>query len=235
MKKIKTIKKHNWFIRLLKKILRTFGKDPKLIQTEKILPETAIYISNHSGAAGPIKLSIYFPKILVPWGAHPMTEWYPSRWKYLYHIFYRKKLHYSKFKSFMLATTFGIISKTIYKGVYLIPTYPNVLLKKTIKQSIEHLNVNNNLLIFPEDSDNGYLEEIESFHAGFIYLAQRYYKENKVHIPIIPLHFNKVERIIIVGNSYTLEDFSEIVSRDEIANKFRLILNNLPKINKIAN
>lgn len=229
MKKITTIKKHNWFIRLLKKILKTFGKDPTIIQLEESLPETAIYISNHSGAAGPLKLSIYFPKILVPWGAHPMTECYPSRWKYLYHIFYRQKLKYSKFKSFMLATSFGIISKTIYNGVYLIPTYTNVLLKNTIKESIEHLNANNNLLIFPEDSNNGYLEEIESFHGGFIYLAQRYYKQNKTHIPIIPMYYNKIDRQIIIGKKYTLEDFAETKDRHVIANEFRLILNDLPK------
>lgn len=228
MKKIKTITKHNWFIRLLKKIIKTFGNEATVIQTETSLPEKAIYISNHSGAAGPIKISIYFPKILVPWGAHPMTEWYPSRWKYLYHIFYRKKLHYSKFKSFLLATTFGIISKTVYNGAHLIPTYPNVLLKKTIKRSINHLNVNNSLLIFPEDSTNGYLEQIESFHAGFVFLAQRYFKENKTHIPIIPLYFNKTDRLIIVGKKYTLDDFKDIKDRETIANEFRLILNDLP-------
>lgn len=229
MKKIKTITKHNWFIKLLKKIIKTFSMEPTIIQIEKDLPQIAIYISNHSGASGPLKLSIYFPKILVPWGTHEMTSFYPTRWKYLYHVFYRQKLKYSKLKSFLLASSFGIISKQIYNGVHLIPTYPNILFKKTIKESIEHLNVNNNLLIFPEDSNNGYLEEIESFHAGFVYLAQRYYKENKTHIPIIPTYFNKAERIIIIGRSYTLENFSEIKNRDEIANEFRLILNDLPK------
>lgn len=130
----------------------------------------------------------------------------------------------------MLATFFGIISKSIYNGVKLIPTYPSVLLKNTIKESLAHLNVNNSLLIFPEDSNNGYLEEIESFHAGFVYLAQRYLTENKTNIPIIPLYYNKVKGQIFVGKSYTLDDFKEIKNRDLIANEFRLILNNLPNL-----
>lgn len=89
MKKAKKILKHNWFLRLIKSILKTFKKRPKLIMEELQLPDQAIYIANHSGAAGPLTLSMYFPKYLVPWGAHPMTENYKNRWKYLYYVFYQ--------------------------------------------------------------------------------------------------------------------------------------------------
>jgi len=227
MKSVKTITKHNWFLRLIKKIIRTVRVTPKLAFNQETLPEKAIYIANHSGAAGPLTLSVYFPKYLVPWGAYPMTENYFRRWKYLYYVFYRQKIGYGKIRSFFLATLFGIISKTLYNGVKLIPTYPDARLKTTIRKSIEHLEVNNSLLIFPEDSSGGYKEAIETFHSGFVFLANKYYQEKQVHIPIIPLFYHKASQEIRIGKAYTLADFPDFKHRNEIAESLRIILNDL--------
>lgn len=229
MKQIKTITKHNWFLRLIKSIIRKVRKKPELILYDEKLPEKAVYFANHSGAAGPLTLSVYFPKYLVPWGAYPMTTHYFSRWKYLYYIFYQQKLGYKKFRSFILATLFGLISKILYNGVQLIPTYPDVRLRKTIRTSIEHLDVNNSLLIFPEDSTDGYLDHIDSFHSGIVYLAQSYYKIHKEHVPLIPLYYHKQRQQIITGKTILLSDFPAEMKRDEIAEKLRLSLNELAK------
>lgn len=226
MSTIKHINKHNWFIRLIKKIIRIIRKEPKLVILND-LPDTAIYYANHSGAAGPLTLSVYFPKILVPWGAYPMTGNYPSRWKYLYYVFYRQKIGYSKVRSFILATLFGIISKILYNGVKLIPTYPDARLRKTVRESIEHLIAKNSLLIFPEDSSSGYKEEIESFHSGIVFLAKQYFKEHKEHIPLVPLYYDKSKQQIITGKPLTLDEFSVNSHRKEIAEALRKRLNTL--------
>lgn len=227
MRQIKTVTKHNLFLRLIKSIIRKVRVKPELVLFDKNLPEKAIYFANHSGAAGPLTLSVYFPKYLVPWGAYPMTTHYFSRWKYLYYIFYRQKLGYNKFKSFILATFFGLISKILYKGVQLIPTYPDVRLRKTIKISIQHLNANNSLLIFPEDSTDGYLDHIDAFHSGIVYLAQSFYKATKEHVPLIPLYYHKKNQQIITGKTIFLSDFPSEMKRDEIAENLRLYLNEL--------
>jgi hypothetical protein len=133
MKKFKKAKKQdqfNLFVRMVRRILMTFKTRPTIILNDNPLPDKAIYIANHSGAAGPLTISMYFPIHLVPWGAHPMSEHYFKRWQYLYHVFYRQKLKYSKVRSWILATLFGIISKALYNGVQLIPTYTDLRLKK---------------------------------------------------------------------------------------------------------
>jgi 1-acyl-sn-glycerol-3-phosphate acyltransferase len=194
MKKIKKAKKQNkfnLFVRIVRRILMTFKTRPTIILTEKQLPDKAIYIANHSGAAGPLTISMYFPIHLVPWGAHPMTEHYFKRWQYLYYVFYRQKLKYSKVRSWILATLFGLISKALYNGVQLIPTYTDLRLKNTMNLSIDHLKIGNSLLIFPEDSEDGYHDHIKDFHAGFIYLAEKYAQEESNHIPIVPLYYHK--------------------------------------------
>jgi 1-acyl-sn-glycerol-3-phosphate acyltransferase len=226
MSKVKKIVRHNWFINLIKKIIRWVRKEPELVIQDN-LPDTAIYYANHSGAAGPLTLSVYFPRILVPWGAYPMTGNYFARWKYLYYVFYRQKIGYSKLRSFILATLFGLISKILYNGVKLIPTYPDARLRNTIRESIEHLKVKNSLLIFPEDSSLGYKEEIASFHSGIVFLAKQYYKDFNNHIPIVPLYYNKAKQQIITGKTLTLADFPDNSHRNEIANLLRLKLNEL--------
>lgn len=230
MKKPKPFLRHNLFLKIIKTILKTFKKKPKLIYLDQLLPNQAIYYSNHNGAAGPLTLSMYFPKYLVPWGAHPMTENYQNRWNYLYHIFYQQKLKYSKFKSFVLATLFGLISKALYNGVQLIPTYRDIRLRKSILLSMEHLNIGNNILIFPEDSEDGYDEQIKEFHAGFVYLAKKYYQEHQKHIPIIPVYYDKKSVEIRIGSSYTLNDFKDLKDRKEIANQLKEILNNIGRL-----
>lgn len=146
----------------------------------------------------------------------------------MYHIFYRKKIGYSKFKSFLLATSFGIISKMLYKGMKLIPTYPDYRLRNTINSSLNYLENDLSILIFPEDSNSGYHDILESYNSGFVYLNERYYKRNKKYLPIYPIYYSKKDNAMIVGKKRSLDEFEfNNLNKDEIAEKFKDITNNL--------
>lgn len=225
MKKIRPAHDYNLFTKLVKSILMIFKKKPHIIYAEEPLPAKAIYIANHRGAAGPLTISMYFPKALVPWGAHPMTENYGKRWHYLYHIFYQQKLKYSKVRSWVLATLFAIISKLLYKGVQLIPTYTDIRLKTTMNQSLKHLEMGHSILIFPEDSEDGYHDHMTSFHAGFIYLAEKYHKRFKEHIAIVPMYYHKAKQTIYVDKAYSLGDLHHLNDRKDKAQAFKDIIN----------
>ena len=56
-----------------------------------------------------------------------------------------------------------------------------VQLVSTLNYSIDTLNNDYPILIFPEDSTFGYMEILEKILPGFIILSERYYK--KVHFP----------------------------------------------------
>lgn len=156
MKKNKKFRQ-NWFFHVIKFILNIFKRKP-LIVNESGLPldHAAIIVANHSGAAGPMDISLFFPYPFIPWGAHQMKEGYRSRWNYAYHIFYRQKMKYGKFKSFVLATLLSIINKFLYVNMRLVPTYQDIRITKTMRDSLKHLNDNIPILIFPEDSSEGY-------------------------------------------------------------------------------
>lgn len=219
--KIQKLEKSGPVISIVMFILRIFKKKPVIVGNID-LPNLAIYVSNHSGAAGPFTLSLYFPKLFVPWGAHPMTEGYPSRWKYLYHVFYRRKLKYGKCSAFLLATLFGLISKRLYVGMHVIPTYEDIRIRKTMEESFAHLVAGNSVLVFPEDSSEGYAEIIEKYQAGFVILAKSYLAKMKVDLPIIPVYLSKQKNIILIGNPEKVGPMLEKgMTREAIAEHFR--------------
>ena len=57
-----------------------------------------------------------------------------------------------------------------------IPTYTDLRLMKTLKISADTLNSNEAVLIFPENSDNGYFDVLSEFNAGFVALSMFYHK-----------------------------------------------------------
>ncbi|NLB49605.1 MAG: hypothetical protein GX807_02180 [Erysipelotrichia bacterium] len=224
------------FFRFVRKIAKAFKKKPKALDLNKsAVEEPAIYISNHSGASGPLTLSLYIHKFIVPWGTYEMVGNYLERWKYLYYVFYQQKLGYKKAKSWILATLFGIISKMLYRGMQLIPTYRDIRFKTTISQSLRFLRKKSSVLIFPEDSTTGYHEQLLRYNLGFIFLSETYYKETGIDLPVYPVRYSKQKNMYIIGekdyvNKYLLQG----KSREEVAEIFKdttnvlgeMILNN---------
>ena len=196
----KVRKKDKCHFAFFKKIFKIFKKKPEIIDlNEGKLGSKIIFVSNHSGASGPMNLNLFFPYRFIPWGAHEMCGNYKERWNYLYHIFYRQKLHWGKFKSFIIATLFGLISKYLYNNVGLIGTYTDARLITTIKKSVKVLDENVPVLIFPEDSSKGYFDKPTEYLQGFIVLAKTYYKKRGEDVPVCPVYFSKKLARIVIG------------------------------------
>lgn len=221
------------------KSVRLFKKRPKIYNlNDEEEMEKGIIISNHSAASGPMTLALYFPSFFVPWGTHGMTENYFKRWKYLYHIFYQQKIGYGKFRSFILATLFGIVSKRLYVGMQLIPTYGDMRLANTIKLSVNHLKAGNSVLIFPEDSDTGYHEKLIKYNQGFVFLSERHYKLESIDIPIYPIYYHKQKGVIIIGKKEYINKLKKEkgFNREEVAEYFKNRTNELfDKLDEIVN
>ncbi len=217
----------SWFIYVLAFIIRLFKKKITIINlTESPLNnEPAIYIANHSGASGPISFIADFPVKVVPWGTFEVKEKFKTRWKYLYYIFFRQKKQCGKVKSFILATLLSIVIRIIYGGVSLIPTYPDIRQTATLRNSIKHLEMGHPILIFPENSNEGYLDEIEVFNEGFASLIHYYNLKAKKDIPVYSVYYGKSKRKIIVDKPRFVgnlikgrEDFAKIAEEFRLRN-----------------
>ncbi|MGN1373671.1 MAG: hypothetical protein ACI4VK_06480 [Candidatus Coproplasma sp.] len=222
--------KRGWGIRFLHWFLKIFKRKPEIInQSGGELEAKAIYLSNHAGANGPMTYEMYFPHIYTGWGAHEMFGNYKERWNYLYHVFYRQKLHWGKAKSFFVATVFGVISKLIYRGIGLIPTYQDGRFATSLKTSCKILDTNNPILIFPEDSSEGYVNPPVSLNKGFIALAKLYYKRYNVDLPVYSAYLlgGKARKMVFGKPIYINQLLSEGKTEDEIC---QIALENMQNI-----
>lgn len=220
--------RQNFLFRALRNFVMFFKKRPLIYDHNEDIIGPAIFVSNHSGAAGPMDLSMFFPYHFVPWGAHEMRGNYKSRWNYLYYIFYQQKLHYGKVRSFILATVLAVINPFLYSNMRLIPTYQDIRFTKSLRESLSYLDDGIPILVFPEDSSEGYFDTILKFNEGVVMLADYVHRSRDVNIPIFPVYYSKKDRAIEIGKPTFFRELKEKGhSRSEIAEILRGHVNRL--------
>ena len=203
-------------------------KRPEIINTAGELPTNAIYVANHSAMAGPVVYNLYFPVPHAPWGAYPMLGGYKSRFRYLRDVYFIQKRGMNKAFASFLATFEACFSIWIYKGMHVIPSFPDGRLLKTLRISLDHIENNRAVMVFPEHSETGYHETLTGFSAGFVVLAERYKKLHGQDIPIYPIYYHKELNKMVVGKPHTLDEFKDKnMTRNDIANEFCKFTNQL--------
>ena len=156
------------FFTLLKGFLRLIKPKTEVIDMTEGQGEPGIFLCNHSATTGPLMEELYLPYAHHPWGAHQMNGTIGERFDYLYHVFFMQKKHMKKVPAFLLASVVCVVSKAFYRGMGLISTYPDMRLTRTLEESISSLEKNVSVVIYPEDSSEGYKKKIETFFGGFV-------------------------------------------------------------------
>ena len=205
------------------------GHKPKVINYNTEILDKSLLLSTHDNKFGPMYLSIYFPKKHAIWGAFQMTEGYKSRWHYLRDVLYMQKNHRGKFFSSIKATIEAIFSRLSYKGLMVIPSFPDVRLTITYRYSTTTIDNNLPVMVFPEDSDDGYFELLKAVHPGFIGMSKYYEKVKQEELPIYPVYTNIKKRLIIIGKKTTLKEIIAEVgpNNDDICKYMCNLINNL--------
>ncbi len=192
------------------------------------IEELAIYLGNHSAKSGPMTYELYFPNYYIPWGAHQMLGNYKSRFTYLRDTFYIQKQHLGKFRASLKAGFEAMFSKLIYKGMRFIGTYQDQRMMETIKTSVKLLEEGNAIMLFPEDSTEGYKEILSGFFSGFVMLADRYYKKHNIDLPVYPIYYSRKKKKLIIGHPLYVQDFvKQGLDRYQIADEFCKAMNQL--------
>ena len=206
-KKINNRKK--WFI-ILKGFLKIFIKKPQYVFLgEEFDDEPSIILSNHIGAIGPLTHELYFPKPFRFWGTYEMNSGLKGVYKYLTEVYYTKKKHWKPFLAKVFCLLAAPLTNMFYKGLNLISTYPDYRFRKTLLESLKTIKEGQSLIIFPEDSSNGYFDEISKFFAGFVVFAKNCLKRG-IDLKICQTYYRKKEKIFIIDQPIR---FSELLKR----------------------
>lgn len=209
-------------------IMRWIFKRPEIINLAGELPDKAIVLANHSNKSGPPALDLYYPKFTAKWGAYQMFGNFKSRRDYLRDILYIQKCGYTRRRASFISPILALLNPMMYKGMKMMPSYPDGRLMQTIKNSCKVLDANMSVMIFPENSNNGYKDVLTELFPGFVMLAEKYYRSTGEDVPVYPVHYCIRKRLMIIGKPLYVQDFiKEGLDRYQIAERFRQEINQL--------
>lgn len=209
-----------------KGLLRIFIRKVRVVSVGGEPGEHCLYLANHANKMGPMIYNMFFRRYHVKWGASPMLGNYKERYHYLRDVLYIQKNGSGKAIASFRAFFEAFFSKYVYKGMKLLPTYPDGRLARTVKKSVELLAQDIAIMIFPENSEEGYKDELTDFFPGFVLVAKGYKKAYGEDIPMRPVYYHKKKRLIAVGEPCTLADFGT-AKKEEVAEAFRQKVNGL--------
>ena len=208
MAKKKMIQKRKWWFRFMKKIMKCRYKQPKFVYLGEKFTNGGVILSNHEGTDAPMSLEIYCDAPLRMWGASEMNSGLIPMYKYQTRVYYHEKKGWNLHLARLFCLLASPLTNLFYKGLNLISTYRDGRFLKTIRESIKAIEAGDNIVIYPEVSDNGYLEQLEGFHAGFALFAEACAKKG-IDVPIYVTYFKKKERIYMVDKPVFWSDLKE--------------------------
>ena len=191
------IKKRKWWFKVLKKIMKIRYKKVEFVYLGEKIKNGSIILSNHEGTDAPMSLEIYLDSPIRMWGAHEMNSGLIKLYKYQTRVYYHEKKGWNLHFARLFCLIASPLTNLFYKGLNLISTYKDARFIKTIRESVSAIKNGENIVVYPENSKNGYLKELEGFFAGFVLLAEACKKEG-IDVPIYVTYLKKSESVYVV-------------------------------------
>ena len=228
---LKPKQKRKLYFRVLKRLMRVRYKEPTFVYLGEKIGDGSVILSNHEGTDAPMSLEIYLDRPIRMWGAYEMNSGIPTLYKYQTRVYFHEKKHWN----LRLARLFCLIASPLtylfYSGLGLISTYKDARFVKTIRESIEAIRSGDNIAIYPEISDKGYLAELEGFHGGFAMFAE-ICKKRDIDLKIYVSYFRKSDLVYIIDRPVL---YSELIrdcsDRESICRRLCERCNELGKMN----
>ena len=227
-KKSKALRK-KWF-RGLKKIMRLFIKKSDFVYLGDKIEGNSIVLSNHVGTSAPLAWELYSDAKFRFWGASEMNSGLIKLYKYQTRVYYHEKKHWNIHLARLFCLIASPLTYLFYSGLGLISTYKDARFVKTIRESIEAIKSGDNIVIYPEISDKGYLAELEGFHGGFAMFGE-ICKKRGIDLKIYVSYFRKSDCLYIIDKPVLYSEISEgAADREEVCARLCARCNELGKM-----
>jgi 1-acyl-sn-glycerol-3-phosphate acyltransferase len=213
MKYLETKKKPGFFKFLRSIIAFFYGK--KRFEGIENMPETpSIYVGNHAQLHGPLMSELYFPKKKLIWciGNMMSRKELPS---YAFEDFWSMKPKWTHWFYKFLAHLIAPIASYCFSHADCIGVYKDARIMNTFKETINALNENINVVIFPEGRIK-YNEIVNEFQDKFIDCARLYYSKYKKCVAFVPTYFCPKLKKAIFGKPIVYDPNIEISEQRKI-------------------
>ncbi|MBO7344600.1 MAG: hypothetical protein J6U92_01515 [Clostridia bacterium] len=207
----KTIKKKKRWFSFVKKIMKIRYKRPKFIYLGEEIDKGSVIVCNHEGTDSPMAWEMYSGKPVSFWGAYQMNSGLKKMYSYQTKVYYHQKKGWNLFGARAFCLLASPLTNMFYKGLNVISTYQDARFARTIRESMVALENGENIVIFPEKSDNGYQATLQGFHGGVALFLKACLKKGN-DVTVYPSYFNKEKNVCLVGKPLK---YSELLKGQE--------------------
>ena len=167
-----------------------------------------IFICNHGELYGPVVTNLYVPFSFRPWTISDMMDSRENVAEYCYKYTFKRQRWLPERLKKPVSRWLAPLFLWVMHSIESIPVYRNKPreLMATFRLSVEAMQAEDNLLIFPENPDAasldkpGYLRRgIGDFYTGFAMLAPLYYNKTGKRAIFMPVYASREKRIISFG------------------------------------
>ncbi len=202
-----------WF-RAYKGFIGLFKKETNFVYLGKKIEGPSIILSNHVGTSAPLSFELYMDAPFRFWGASEMNSGFFSMYKYQTRVFYHEKRGWNLTLARLYCLLATPLTNLFYKGLNLISTYRDTRFLHTLRESMDSLRHGQSIIIFPEISDKGYLDQLEGFHHGFLALLKHCYHKG-LDLPIYVTYYHKKTNTHMIDAPVLFSDLLELGEGDE--------------------
>ena len=184
-------------------IIRAFLKpimSHKVVGREHVADLPGIFVFNHAEIYGPIAAIVFLPYDIRPWILSRMID----RDEITAHIYDGTFSRIRWLPAVLLRALAKAVSPIVVWALSSfdpIPVYRGSTrdVVKTFSLSIACLNAGDSILLFPENPEETYQEQVSAFYKGFANLGRLYYKRTGNKLTFYPVYASKRQRELRIG------------------------------------
>ena len=187
-----------------------------------------VFVCNHGEIYGPVVTNLYIPFSFRPWVISEMMDKEAIAKRTAEGAFTRFRLIPPNAR-WWLARRVAPFLTWAMRSVEAIPVYFNdpVKLRRTFRESVSAMEAGDNILLFPENSDDTpdhryVLNGVSHFYTGFAMLGPMYFNKTGKRCHFVPIYANKQKRVLTFGRYTDFDpDNDPAAERDRICETLR--------------
>ena len=184
-------------------IIRAFLK-PVMYHTvtgqQNVTDLPGVFVFNHAEIYGPIAAIVFLPYDTRPWILDKMIDKKEIA-RHMYEGTFSRVKWLPRVCGRLIVKIISPVIVWALNSFEPIPVYRdrprNVI--KTFSLSITCLNAGDSIMLFPENPEDTYQEEVSTFYTGFAHLGKLYFKRTGKRLMFYPVFASKRSRVLRIG------------------------------------
>ena len=145
-----------------------------------------IIVGNHAHIYGPGYSELYIPGAHTTWCIAEMMN-LKELPDYAYRDFWSKKPRWCRWVYRLLSYIIAPLCVTVLKHARCVPVYKDSRLLSTMRESLKHMKMGENIVIFPEH-EVPHNDIVWDFQRGFVDLAALYTRQTREPVDFVPMY-----------------------------------------------